>query len=375
MFKRKLKTELTPDDLTRQVDSYRERCDFLTVSVRTLFFFVKEFSLDLKEIDSDAFKKKVDDLATAFKADESTRDLARAFESRKGFILDFIGKEKTYLDEREKELTGIIQMLHDALGEMANENQQFNQQMNERNLRMERITYLDDIRKMRDSLRGEISQMREVIRQKQRTDMATMDSLAREVDSLKTSLQKVKDASVTDALTGAYNRLGFDMYIQRMTDRNLVEWQQFSLLMCDIDNFKVVNDTHGHQVGDGVLKAFVKECRNFVREDDFVGRYGGEEFVVALPGVNLRQAVKRARAICERLASKRYGINYLDPDETISFTVSIGVTVARKNDTPQAIIERADAALYYAKRSGKNQAVSDRDVKPIAKLGSGSAAA
>ena len=144
--------------------------------------------------------------------------------------------------------------------------------------------------------------------------------------------------------------------------RSEIIWNPTSLMMCDLDNFKQINDTHGHIVGDRVLKCFIQECKTMFRNDDFISRYGGEEFAIILPGLSLKKAFKRADSFCRILSGKLYLIDSSRPDERIGFTVSIGVSELRKKDTVEEFIDRADQALYKAKRTGKNRAVSEKEV-------------
>ena len=363
MFNKKVSTETSPEQLARELEQVIEQRDFLLSTARALIYFLKEFSFDLKEIDAESFRKRVDKLADTFIPDESAKTCQRAFEGNKSYILDFIGKEKRYFSEKESEFKNIIELLSNGLTEMIGESKTFSAQVYEGNIRIEKITCLDDIKKIREGLKSEINQMKEVVRVKQTKDALRLNSLSKEVDFLRINLEKVKDASLTDPVTGANNRLAFDTYIRKLVDRNYVSWKPFSILMCDIDNFKNINDAYGHRTGDRVLKILVQECKARIREDDFIARYGGEEFAIILPGVSLRQAVKRAQNICQNLMNREYAIDTQNSRAVIKFTVSIGVGEVRKGDTVESLIERTDAALYQAKRSGKNQAASERDIK------------
>jgi diguanylate cyclase len=227
---------------------------------------------------------------------------------------------------------------------------------------MEAITQLDDIRKIKESLKTEVANMKRTIQEKQETDSKRIETLSREVVSLKSNLEEAQATASLDALTGAYNRLSFDTKIQWCIEKNAVIREPLSLLMCDLDDFKKINDTYGHITGDRVLKGFVLECKGFFRNNDFIARYGGEEFAILLPGMPLKKAVKRARELCTSLASKQYLIDASKPDQKLGFTVSIGVSELKKEDTVTSFIDRADKALYQAKRNGKNQAVSEKDM-------------
>ena len=143
----------------------------------------------------------------------------------------------------------------------------------------------------------------------------------------------------------------------------MIAWKPFSLLLCDLDNFKNINDTHGHLVGDAVLSVFVAECRTLLREEDYIARYGGDEFVIILHGANLGNAVKKANAICNLLSAKLHRFSGQDISVQIQMGVSIGVAEAHRRDSMESVIERADAALYYAKQRGRNRVASEREAK------------
>jgi diguanylate cyclase len=200
------------------------------------------------------------------------------------------------------------------------------------------------------------------IRQKQARDATHLDALAREVKSLQVDFAQAKQASRTDGLTGAYNRAAFDAHSAKLVERHAVTLAPFSLLLLDVDNFKQINDTYGHPVGDRVLVALVQQCKAMVRKDDFLARYGGEEFALLLPTASLRHALKKARTLCTTIAGMRYTIDEGQPHEQLTFTVSIGVSTCRSGDTVASLIARADKALYAAKRLGKNRAVSEKQI-------------
>lgn len=115
-------------------------------------------------------------------------------------------------------------------------------------------------------------------------------------------------------------------------------------------------------MGDRVLIALVQHCKRSIRQDDFISRYGGEEFAIVLPNTPLRTAWKKARQICKTIAATTYRIEETEPAQKLSFTVSIGVSSFREGDTIASVVERADKALYQAKYQGKNQAVSEKDL-------------
>jgi diguanylate cyclase len=360
-FAKKISVEITPEILNQRLDEFRELVQVLRRIGSSLVFFLKEFSMDFSEIGADEFKMRLDQISEQFLEDRPASAVMQSFSDHKLFVLDYIAKEKDYIQQKEAELKNIIELLRIGLSGLIGDTQNFNSQIYDQNVRMEALTQLDDIRKIKESLQTEVSAMKQIIQDKQSSDSKRIDSLSKEITILRTSLEEVKDASQLDALTGSFNRMTLDSRMQWIIQRSQIVWNPVSLMMCDLDNFKAINDTYGHLIGDRVLKCFVQECKTMFRSDDFIARYGGEEFAILLPDIPLRKALKRARSFCKFLSGKQFLIEPSRPDERIGFTASIGVSELRKGDTVEMFIERADKALYKAKRTGKSRAVSEKD--------------
>jgi diguanylate cyclase len=132
--------------------------------------------------------------------------------------------------------------------------------------------------------------------------------------------------------------------------------------MVDIDDFKSINDAHGHPTGDRVLLALAQKCQDLIRNEDLIARYGGEEFIIVLTKASLANAIKKAKRICRAVANTHYAINDTKAAHLLSITVSIGVSAFRKGDTTESVIGRADQALYFAKGAGKNRVASENEL-------------
>jgi len=159
----------------------------------------------------------------------------------------------------------------------------------------------------------------------------------------------------TDPLTGVYNRRYFMGFATKEFLRSQRYSHMFSLIQMDLDHFKKINDTHGHAVGDEVLKAFTANCLEVLRENDVLGRIGGEEFSIILPETEKGGALIVAERFRETIADLKL---YVD-DQVVHFTVSIGVTCLRQDDASiEVVLRRADEALYLAKNGGRNKVVT-----------------
>ena len=322
--------------------------------VRTFLVLIKDFAMDIAELQPDRFRTALDRFGETFVEKEKPRRILSGIDKQKTVIAAFIERQKTYLQEREAELRNIIDLLTRAMVSVDSENDAYHRKILQQGEKMEQITRLDDIRKIKSALEKEIAALRETVRSKQAGEETRIASLAGQVENLRQELRTAKEASLRDGLTGIYNRRAFDEYLQSLAERNLLQRQDFALLLLDIDNFKAVNDTYGHPVGDRVILAMAETCRQMVRSDDFLGRYGGEEFAIVLPGASRRNAAKKAKQICKVIESTRYTLDESDAPPSLALTVSIGVTAHKKADTAATLLERADQALYNAKRAGKN---------------------
>lgn len=159
--------------------------------------------------------------------------------------------------------------------------------------------------------------------------------------------------SIKDPLTGIYNRKHVFELAELNFEQHKKEGEAMAVIMIDIDNFKEINDTYGHAVGDDILIEVVSRCKQVIRETDLFGRYGGEEFLIILPNILFEDAVKLAERIKNSVSSKPI---VSDEGEEIYITVSLGITMNDKetNNIHQMLLE-VDRALYKAKRNGKNR--------------------
>ncbi|GHU05446.1 hypothetical protein FACS1894158_08290 [Betaproteobacteria bacterium] len=167
---------------------------------------------------------------------------------------------------------------------------------------------------------------------------------------LKVDLGEYKQKSRLDGLTGLFNRNTFDELLQENMNISKRNGASFSLILIDIDDFKKVNDTYGHVVGDTVLSDMGQILQSVMRQDDAACRYGGEEFAILVQHATQKQLLKMAEKIRSFVEKHRF-------DEVPHISASIGCATYQQGETAQTFINRADLALYEAKRNGKNRVV------------------
>jgi len=179
------------------------------------------------------------------------------------------------------------------------------------------------------------------------------------MSDLKRDMERIRREAVTDGLTGLANRKAFDDQIAREVQESYRGDYVFSLLMIDIDHFKLFNDQYGHQVGDQVLRLVAKTLVHGVKGQDVVARYGGEEFVIILPDTNAIAAEKVAGNL-RRAIEKKEIINRLTGEILGCITISVGVAEYISRDDAEQLIYRADKALYASKDNGRNRVTVSR---------------
>jgi len=215
-----------------------------------------------------------------------------------------------------------------------------------------------------DMSRDEIHLVTEEVLVEARIAMSTSDLLSErlsstmvEMQDMRKDLDEAKREAKTDTLTKLANRKAFDSVLEKATSDADSSGAEISLIFGDLDLFKKINDTHGHLVGDQVLKVVANSLKGAVKGRDLVARYGGEEFAIVLLNTSLENAKKVAENVRAEIAAKR--IQRRDSRESLgAITMSFGVARYYPLEGPESFLQRADRALYMSKRKGRN-AVSE----------------
>jgi len=180
----------------------------------------------------------------------------------------------------------------------------------------------------------------------------------RYTERLRDNVQASIEMAITDALTGLFNRRYMESHLGTLIEQAAARGKPLAALLIDIDYFKAINDSHGHDAGDDVLRDFALRIKRSIRGIDLACRYGGEEFVIVMPETDVAVAAMVAERLRRRIASEPFAIQ--QGATSIPVTISIGIAALRgKDDTAASLLKRADQALYRAKRDGRNRVVPD----------------
>ena len=215
----------------------------------------------------------------------------------------------------------------------------------------------------REQLKAIVESLLKSTRDMRDTNKALEDRLTlskNEISNLQQSLEAIRAESLTDPLTGLGNRKYFDRMIGMAVQTALASGEPLSLLLFDIDHFKSFNDSYGHLTGDQVLRLVGLSLKQTIKGQDITARYGGEEFAVVLPNTALRQALTVADHIRRAVMAKE--LKKKSTGEILGrVTISVGVSMLKRDDDTDSLIERADACLYTAKRNGRNRVICEVD--------------
>ncbi|MFA7307172.1 MAG: PleD family two-component system response regulator [Hyphomicrobium sp.] len=199
--------------------------------------------------------------------------------------------------------------------------------------------------------------MRPIDRHELLARVKTQIKRKRHSDFLRHRLAESVELSVTDSLTGLHNRRYMEGHLRTLVSESIRTGRSLSMLVADIDHFKAVNDSHGHDAGDAVLKEFAVRLKRNTRGVDLACRLGGEEFVIIMPDTDLERAYQIGERLRACVAADEFA---LDGGQSVRVTASVGIgTLENPQDTPESMFKRADNALYTAKRRGRNRVVSD----------------
>lgn len=272
---------------------------------------------------------------------------------------------RVFHTEREAEFGEVIDILRKAVAEVAGEANTFHTRLLGTSERFTRLSEIEDIRELKKQIAQEVSGLQNLVAEKRKQDEALCSRLSQTIEGLHSEINKVREEATLDPLTGVANRGSFDRTIRRWAKAYAENGKSFVLAMMDVDDFKHLNDTHGHQVGDRVLVTLMEQLGGWIRSTDFLARYGGDEFALLLGEARLAEAKPRLSELLEKVCAPGYQYGEGEQACQVQFTVTCGLAEFTPGQSPEEMIRQADEALYEGKRRGKNRVMTKR--KPFLK--------
>jgi diguanylate cyclase len=318
---------------------------------------------DHGEEKTDEFKQALAEETQRLSNESALEELRNIHRRLKQLVFQHNDQEKLHRQKQLEEYSEIADTLGKSLTAFGADNVAFTDQLDGRLRRIRGAVELEELKQVRTEVSQQIGVLRCLMEEKQRQDAQHQQTLTTQIQNLNSQIDIAHKQTRFDALTGVYNRRAFDEHLQHMLRRSQkIAGSAFGLMLFDIDYFKQVNDTHGHQIGDRVLVAVVQKAKQSLRTGDFIARYGGDEFAIILRDdsmTNAHKILERLRAVIAQgfLYKREDG-----KDQMLQVTISGGIAWSRQSDTDASLIARADKALYLAKARGRNQIYTEKDL-------------
>jgi diguanylate cyclase (GGDEF)-like protein len=326
----------------------QSRAEAALALARELLHSVEQFIISTPDLDTARFLQRMRSTASGLHGGVDIATLRLYREWVKNALGTFAGLQKRYVREREDEMWRLLRAMSRAAEVGHSTDHRLAQALRESHGRMRELAALPDIREARLQLEEELQQAQKLVELKARRERERLAALQREVQRLEAALEAVRGQADYDVLTGVFHRGVFDEKLRSV----LREGVPFSIAMIDVDNFKTINDSLGHAVGDRVLTIIGNNLLRVSRSTDVPARYGGDEFAFIAGGFNAEQTAQR---LAGAVARRHIRMELEEGERVISvlLSTSVGVAAYRPGDTYDSLMHRADQAMISAKKARK----------------------
>lgn len=326
----------------------------ITEEKATLLYMIDVYNKHLFEIEKHSLRKVREKLDTMAKSlvDPDPKNVEKTLSDIRQFFSSYRIDEYAYIQSTFDDFKRIVWDLADQLSEDIHEDSAKDELLSTHLKDLKEAVEANSLETLRKKSREFINLYVEHQHNKNETRKKRMVSVKKNLDTVKKQLLEANTSLNLDHLTTAHNRKSFDDLIKRYVHLNNLNPMQVSLIIMDIDFFKKINDSYGHDIGDFVLKECVRILKSvFHKEAELVSRIGGEEFAVILPNHAVEHALVRAEEVQKRIRSEVF----VHADLEIRFTVSMGIAQLFEREKASEWVKRADTALYQSKNSGRNK--------------------
>jgi len=334
--------------------SPRARAEALVVLTDRLLEIVGDQGPDDASLQPQRFRAQVTRWREALAHEEDPAQVTALAAEACPAVEDFLDRVHSYHKDRESELVDLVNVLREVIDAVRGDSQQFELELVRSTNELGRMVEIEDIRELKRTLSREVKVLKEAVAEHRASEAHRYAALTSRVQSLEQSLKKARADASTDALTRLPNRGAFDTALREWVGSAARDRTPFVLAMVDLDDFKRINDTYGHPVGDRVIVALAQLLGSGIEAGEVAARFGGEEFALLMRVASASKGRQRLTALLESLPPA-YQYDVDGKKGFVAFTFSGGVTAWTAGDTTESIVKRADEALYDAKRRGKRR--------------------
>jgi len=328
--------------------------------VDRLLILIGEIAVERDALNTSEFRTKLTEYRDEFAGNGTGISISESAESCLALCEKYFRQARGYEGQREIELNELLSIFQHAITELSGDSSEYSAEIQSSSDKFSKLIRIDDIRELKRRISEEVGNLKHLVVEQQRKEAATHAKLSQQVDRLQAKLQQLKTTSRQDSLTSVANRRTFDEELARRVAECHETKKHMVLAMLDIDDFKKINDIHGHPVGDAVIAKVAKVLSSYVRAGDIVARYGGEEFAILYDDTTAAQVEPRVTNLIVKVAGAAYEYERGPNAHRVNFTISCGLAELAPNEAAADLLNRADEALYEAKHTGKNRVVIKR---------------
>lgn len=349
--------EKTTRSALEHIREWKNKAELMRSAVDALSKGVKNLTLSTKEIDSKPLYNILQKIDSEIVSDAgSMGNLPPLIKQTKEVVENYSKSHQQFQRKKDREFREVIGMLQRVISD----NQKFYSNAYSQNDRIEQIIESDDLNTIKESIKEETSRIRQALKDKEANDEEIAKYITEQVTKIRAELEKAMSESQRDGLTGLYSMNAFEKYITDLFEKQ--DQADFSLLILDIDDLETIYKKYGKIITDRIILATTHECTTRSSSKEFIARSGDSSFMILMPGFDLKKARIWAKDLCSAIAVSRYSMDDVYEGEYISFTISIGISLRRKNDDMESVIDRAVKALRVSKLSGKNRVTTERSI-------------